>query len=284
MIKVLRSLLLLTVIFAATACSRVPVAEGLTQKQANQIVAVLGENGISAVATKESGGKSRYKVTVEERNYSHAVALLNRKGLPQDPRPTFSELVEQRGLIPNSREVEKLRVQHLKAVQLEELLENYPGIVSARVVLGEASEEAKVPGVSVVIQKRSENAVSDEEIAKMIASSLGLSSPEDVIVSSHVVPDEDSAGEVVGAEYKDGRVVRVPLVPFLFRWRVPEDDYNGIVAALIGFVIVLTLAGGVVGYWYGYYQQSRQIFEDKLPEIGVGEGTKESNRRNLLEG
>ncbi|MCB0332783.1 MAG: hypothetical protein KDD55_04740, partial [Bdellovibrionales bacterium] len=95
-----------------SGCGDVPVARGITQSQANEIVAVLSHHGIYAFADKQVGVGDSYDVEVKKSYYTRAVDLLHAKGLPAKTPERFSDLIAQKGIIPDSREVEALRLDH----------------------------------------------------------------------------------------------------------------------------------------------------------------------------
>ncbi len=250
------------------SCSSVPVAEDISQSQANEIVAVLTQNGIYATASKASGGRGKYSVDVKRSFYSQAVSLLHEKGLPGEHKPTFNEMVAQNGIIPNSREIDALKLDHALATEIEEMLQNHPGISSARAIVRlnflKASQD---PAVSVVIQQRPGMTIEAASISPLIVRIVPGVKDENVSVS--IAPAIVTAGEAIneGVLNDSGRIVRVPLAPFLFFWRIPEDDYAHIALVLVALLAIIAVVGAIFGYWFGYYQQSKQYFDTTLPEI-----------------
>lgn len=251
-----------------SGCNTVPVAEDVSQSQANEMVAILNDHGISAVASRESGGKGKYSVDVKRSYYSQAVSLLHEKGLPGERKPTFGELIAQNGLIPNSREMDALKLDHALATEVEEMLQNHPGIAAARVIVRlNFLKTAQEPAASVIVQQKPGAGISPEQLAPVITQIIPGIKNENVSVTvvSAVADDEVSGSE--GVFNIKGKVLRVPLAPFLFFWRVPEDDYTQIVLILFGCVAVVACVGAIFGYWYGYYQHSKQYFDTTLPEV-----------------
>ena len=41
----------------------------------------------------------------------------------------------------------------------------------------------------------------------------------------------------------------------------------GLVFSLIGLCLLLGAVGGIVGYWFGYLQQSKAVFEQDIPDL-----------------
>jgi len=260
------------------------VAQDLNQGQATEIVAVLNAYGISAQAARETGGKGRYRVEVKRSSYSEAIALLYKKGLPSEIRPSFSELIAQSGLLPNSREIEALRSDRAVAVQIEETLQNNPAVMSARVLIrrdGEARNrlngDAQVYGAAAVLVERPGLKIDKDEVLQVISMAVPGVQRDRIYVSVHQALPEEKADPVEGSFNLGGvRSIRVPLTRFLWFWRVPEDEYRGLALVFVGSVIVVLLLGGMIGFWVAYYRQVRRGME-----VGFGEGAG-SSRRSLV--
>lgn len=265
------------------ACGSVPVAEDVSQTQATEIVATLNQSGIYALASKESGGRGKYTVEVKRSFYSQAVALLHEKGLPGERKPTFNEMVAQNGIIPNSREMDALKLDHALATEIEEMLQNHPGVASARVIVRlNFLKSAQQPAVSVVVQQREGASATSESLAPLITRIVPGVQAENVTVTTVPTLGDREGGATEGVLNDGKRIIRVPLAPFLFFWRVPEDDYGHIVIVFFACLLMIGLVGGIVGYWYGYYQQSKQYFDTTLPEVVQRPGPRyERSRREV---
>lgn len=265
-------------------CNSTPIAEGVSQTQANQIVALLNNHGIAAQSSRDTGG-SKYTVEVRRSYYSQAVSLLTEKGYPREEKLTFNELTAQQGFLPSSREMEALRLDHALAGEVEELLESHPAVTEAKVIvrLNSVKENAD-SGVSVLVQQRFERALQKEEVADIVARAVPGVQRQNITVSLHVLPPEQQIGPNEGVQNVNGKVSRVPLISFLLGWRVPEDDYNGFALTLIGCFVAMVVVGAVAGYWYGYYHQSKHYFEGE-PLDGMQPALKlDKPRRDLTEG
>lgn len=266
-------LLTAVLVLALAGCADIPIAQDISQSQATSIVAALGESGISSRAYKETGARGRYRVEVKEGNYSRAVGILNRKGLPGKPRASFEDLIAQRGFIPDSRSVEALRLDHAMGVQIEEILENHPAVVSSRVIVRSksiADDSEEEPVVSAVIKQRDDVRLRSAEVLKLIENSVPGVVGENIFLSiQKALPQKDFKEQ--GGVYAAGDgVVRVPLVPFLYSWHIPEDEYNSIAVVLVLLIVAIGLSGILLGYWVGTFRSQQQIFEADLPELKAG--------------
>lgn len=248
--RTLLALLLLTL----AACNTVPVAQEVSQTDANQIVAILGQYGISSTSQRDSGGKARYNVYVKRNAYSEAQnVLFKRQLLPRTDR--LDELTTPKGFLPNSREMESLRVSRAYALQVEELLLNNPDVLSAKVIVNANTTSG---GSAVVnIRHRIGANLDPQAIQQMVERSVPGLSNEGVQVFLYGSQGElDAVGsEIEGAFRQDDSVLRIPLSRFLFGWKVAEDDYDGLALTLLISIVAVFSIGIVIGYWYGFFQQ-----------------------------
>ncbi len=265
----LRVVLLLAVLASISSCSGSPIAQDISQVQANEIVAVLNASGISAMAQRETGGKGKYTVEVRRADYSQAVTILNERKLPGEARATFAELVMPSGLLPNSREMDSLRLDRALATELEDLLSTHADVFKVRAVVRvHFLRDGFEPGVSLVIQERVGRGIAQKEIMDIVSRIVPGIKPEQIVLALHPASVEQTGGfSAEGAQNVAGTVVRVPLTPFLHFWRVPEDEYVQIVGVVALFLFVVAVVGSIVGYWYSLFQHSREYFETNLPDL-----------------
>ena len=264
--RLLRLLLATALVLFCVSCSSVPVAKDLSQRQANEIVAVLNSVGINSIAVRDSsGGRVKYTVEVRKGFYSQAVGILHEKGLPEED--LFTEMIEQKGIIPNSREVEALRLDHAAAIEIEQLLHNHPGVSSARVIVRLNSLKENAPAsVSAIIQERAQQNLNRDELTAIISRTVPGIAPENVSVWVSPADTTEMITGKFGVLNQKGKVITVPLVPFLLAWRVPDDDYDEIALALISFLLIMGLVGAIIGYWFASFQKSKLSFHDELPD------------------
>lgn len=267
-----------------SGCNDVPVAQEVGQKEANQIVALLAANGIPAAASRESSGKGRYSVNVSSRNYSPSVVLMSQNDLPRDDQSPINDLIAQHGLVPNSREVEALRLDRALALELQELLAAHPAVVSAKVAvrlnfLGNAGE----PAVSAVIQASAPDALTADAVAELVGSSVPGVKRDNIKVLVQSAPNSAAAaqGEGAGVYRKGQAAMHVPLASFLW-WRVAEGDAASITLVASLCLLIMLVAGALLGYWYGFFKQSRQVIESDLPELGPKALRIERSKREVL--
>ncbi len=275
-------------LFALVACERVPVAQDLSQKQANTIVAFLAGQGIPAQAEKQTGGKSAFRVLVKSDLYGRSISLMNERGLPGDQRPSFDELIQQKGLIPDSRAMEQLRINRALALQVEEILSLHPGVRDVRVAvhrIQKDEEDASRVSVMLTTDPKGKAPILSDLRSLVLKTVPGITEEDISIVMEKPAEQKLPAG--VGGVYQDeSGVLRVPLVPFLVFWHVPESEYISFVFLFCGLFVVILLVAISFGYWFGRWRQGeslRKHFAPQLPRPQTSSFQLESKRPELPE-
>jgi type III secretion protein J len=121
---------ILAVLLLLGACTRsVELYSGLSEVDANEIVATLISHGLqsSKLATKQGFG-----VSVEHRDLGASVSLLRAEGLPRHAYAAMGEVFRKDGMISTPTE-EKARYLYALSQELESTLSNIDGVVLARV-------------------------------------------------------------------------------------------------------------------------------------------------------
>lgn len=247
--KRLYTLMLCLSMALSQGCGSSSVADGVGQREANQIVAVLGEHGISATTEKTRGGKGRYSVIVPSSHFGAAAALLSAMDLPADRGASFEELLAPSGLLPASKEVEDLRLDRAMASEIEDLLLTHGGIASVGVVVRSNSKlGGEPPSVSIMAQTTQGSTVSPEQVRELVGRAVpGLKASD---ISLVVTERIERVGGTTG-ENPQG------LVPFLRYWKVPKDQYNGLALLLIGLFSFVACLASLGGYIYGQFSANR---------------------------
>lgn len=106
---------------------------GLDQRQANEVLAALQRNNISAV--KEEKGKAGYDVSVDKSDFVAAVDLLKTYDLPSAPRVEIDKQFPADSLV-SSPEAEKARLTSAIEQRLEQSLSSMSHVISAHVDVG----------------------------------------------------------------------------------------------------------------------------------------------------
>ncbi|MCO5413466.1 type III secretion system inner membrane ring lipoprotein SctJ [Ralstonia mojiangensis] len=126
LVAVAMSLLLL---LALAAC-RTELLTGLSQRQANEAIALLQRHDIEA--RKKELGKGRYKIEVDSADFPDAVGLLDRHGLPRRDDVSIADLFPTDSLV-NSPAAERARLISGIEHRLEQTIQSIERVLSARV-------------------------------------------------------------------------------------------------------------------------------------------------------
>lgn len=245
----MRRLLSLVMLLCVVACEQRPVLHDLSQAQANEVVAALHGEGIAAEAERAKGGKARFSVAVPAGQYGDAVAVIAARRLPSEEKLTFRELVARQGFLPASRETEQLRLDRALGVELEDLLEKFPGIISAGVLVRlHTRDSGSKPTVSVVLRRVEGVTIDLNDVRGIVVRSVPGVTPDAIAVTEQIhVPER---GGTTGVSRVDGAPVKVPLTSFL-SFRIAAADYVGFALAVSGALLLVALLAAVSGYSWG---------------------------------
>jgi type III secretion protein J len=196
-----RILLLLPVLMLLAGCTR-QLDTGLSEQEAQEMVVILRQNGISAYAEVDSSGKGdspAWQVRIPGNNYQLAAAwnVLRANGLPHEKAPGLSQVFSNVGLIPTAGE-EKARLLVGLAGELTQTLRSLPGVVDARVhvVIPDNSplldkKDQSPTTASVLVRYRGDHPpLKEEEIRAFVAKGVQDLSPDNVAVIQMRVEDK----------------------------------------------------------------------------------------------
>jgi type III secretory pathway lipoprotein EscJ len=243
-------LLSVSTLLFVSGCGSSPVADDIGQREANQIVSLLREHGITSQLTKARGAKGRYSVSVSDDRYADAAGILTRIGLPADKKASFEDLTATSGIIPPSREVEALRLDRATAAELEALLHARADIAGVSVIVRARSSEGRSPPTAtVVVQRRPEANIQLEDIREIAARVVPGIRAEDVLVSISDPPQSSVTGQ------PDLNPTDSGLVSFLGVSQVPAAEYQKHVFLFIALTVFVGALAGLSGYLIGQFTQ-----------------------------
>lgn len=113
-------------------CARQELYGQLTERQANEMVALLQGAGIEA--RKQVRETGVYALTTREESFSRAVDLLNANGLPRGNFDTIGQVFKKEGFVSSPVE-ERARLTYALSQELANTLQTIDGVVVARVHL-----------------------------------------------------------------------------------------------------------------------------------------------------
>ena len=198
-------LLCLTAVFLLGGCSAKKLQSVKNEAEANQIIDILGENGIKAKKNEVGeGDRKTFEVSVngDDETVASAIQLMEDHCLGQ-PEPGDIE----GGTVITSLEVEKAREQRRTKMNIEAQLRKLPGATCVSVNFVPPQDRALAinpyPSTAAVLvnYKTPTFSTSKEDIANQVAKSVPDLKPENVSVSINAkplrpLPDSKSAYNV----------------------------------------------------------------------------------------
>jgi type III secretion protein J len=118
--------------FALAGCGEQDLYSKLTESEANEMVAALGQADIPS--SKREAGKDGWSVAVEEDQFASAVDVLRAKGLPRDKYASLGQIFEKKGFVSSPIE-ERARLNYGLSQELSHTVSEIDGVVEARVHL-----------------------------------------------------------------------------------------------------------------------------------------------------
>lgn len=179
--------------FLLAGCAR-QLETGLTEDDAQQIVVLLRENGISATTEldpNQKKGEATWVVNVrgESDTVVRAWKILNENGLPREKVKGFDEVFASSGMIPTAAE-EKARLLSAIDGELTRTLQSLPGVVDARVQvvlpdnspLVDRSQQPPSTASALIQFHGDEPPLKEIEVKNLMAKSVPGLTPENVAV------------------------------------------------------------------------------------------------------
>lgn len=222
------------VLLLLTGCGEKVLYSDLSEQEANEMVALLYNAGISA--EKQSMAEQRFAVLAPKQSFAGAVELLRSSGYPRNKFESLGDVFKKEGFVSSPLE-ERARLNYAQSQELAKTIESIDGVVLARVHLAvpkkdPLSDEIKPASASIFIKHRRSAKLAEKEsqIKALIVNSIEGLPYENVTValfSSVPVPNQ-KLQPVVPA--------KLPYLP------------TPIAGALIGSTTVLF--GGVGTWWW----------------------------------
>lgn len=113
-----------------SGCSKTDLYTNLTERDANEMMAILLRTGISC--SKTSGEEGTWNLSVPESNFADAVATLKDQGYPRESYETLGQIFQKSGLVSSPSE-EKIRLMYGLSQELGNTISRIDGVQSARV-------------------------------------------------------------------------------------------------------------------------------------------------------
>lgn len=113
-------------------CGEQELYGGLSERQANEMVAVLRQQGIEADKSGKEAGS--FSVTAPKDSFTRAIALLGAHGYPRDGFESLGQVFKKEGFVSSPLE-ERARLNYALSQEIANTLNSIDGVVVARVHL-----------------------------------------------------------------------------------------------------------------------------------------------------
>lgn len=127
----LRSLLAPVLLALLAGCSNQELYGQLSERQANEMVAVLQSAGIEAEKKTQDG---KFAVLTASRHFPQAVRALSAQGYPRESYDTMGKVFKKEGFVSSPLE-ERARLLHALSQEISNTISSIDGVVTARVHL-----------------------------------------------------------------------------------------------------------------------------------------------------
>jgi type III secretion protein J len=113
------------------ACADQELYSQLSERQANEMVALLRGHGIEADKQSQEG---HFSITTSRGEFAEAMRLLNAQGYPRESFDTMGKVFKKEGFVSSPLE-ERARLQHAMSQEISNTIASIDGVVTARVHL-----------------------------------------------------------------------------------------------------------------------------------------------------
>jgi type III secretion protein J len=154
--RVLSFIALIACCIFLVGCSKQNLYANQSEQHANEMIAVLGENGIEA--EKEPGEEGTYNVNVSQGDFAKAVEVLRARGLPREQFESLGTIFKP-GALNDTQLAQRARFVFGLQQELSETINEIDGVVTARVQLAmpqpdPLSQDVKPSSASVLVKYR----------------------------------------------------------------------------------------------------------------------------------
>lgn len=194
----LRASLMCLVALFLVACGQESLYSRLDEREANEMVAVLGKAGIPASKSGDLDGG--FSVATTSRLFADAVSVLQRNGLPRERYETIGDVFAKEGFVSSPLE-ERARLNFALSQEIAHTISSIDGVVIARVHLAvpaqdDFSDEIQPASASVFVKHRDSVDLSGSvaQIKALVVNGIENLPYENVTVALFATDSEPSAG------------------------------------------------------------------------------------------
>ncbi|PTW56650.1 type III secretion protein J [Breoghania corrubedonensis] len=255
-----RCVFILGVCVLLGAC-KLDLYSGLTERDANEMLAILQANGVSA--DKQYKAKEGVTLLVEESELPRAIQILNQNGYPREVRDSIGNVFKKSGIMSSPFE-ERVRFVYALAEEVSRTLSEIDGVLTARVhiVLPEdpgLGEKIKPSSAAVFIKHRIGVNLDFfvPQIRRLVANSIEGVDYESV----SVVMVEAERPQVLNQQ---PRSVIAELLPGLGVREGDQGYFWQLAGGLLALIAVLLLSNLATGYGFMRARSARRKMETRL--------------------
>ena len=138
-----------------SGCERAELYTGLTEREANEMLAVVQSAGFSAAKATPDNGKT-WTLTARKSEFAEEVALLEARGYPRERYESLGDVFKKQGFVSSPTE-ERARMMFGLSQELSRTISEIDGVVDARVHVAmpendPLGDEAKPASAAVFIK------------------------------------------------------------------------------------------------------------------------------------
>jgi type III secretion protein J len=235
------------VLAGLSGCSEQSLYSGLSEQEANEMVAALSLAGMEAGKQKLKGNE--FSVSVAPDEFARAVQLLKNHGLPRDRYDTLGEVFAKEGFVSSPLE-ERARLNYALSQEIASTLSSIDGVILARVHLAvpprnDLEDTVEPASASVFVKHRAGVDLSGSvaQIKALVVNGIENLPYENVTVALFEAIDNsvEPGGALVAMPTAAVSAQQMSLLP-----KSLSDKTSGIVALLV-MLVALVLA--VVRFW-----------------------------------
>jgi len=121
----------LALVLLLSACSKQELYSQLSERQANEMIAVLRGAGIEAEKDVKEG---QFSIATASGDFAQAIRTLSAQGYPRETYDTMGKVFKREGFVSSPLE-ERARLLHAMSQEISNTLTSIDGVVTARVHL-----------------------------------------------------------------------------------------------------------------------------------------------------
>lgn len=158
-----------------TACAKQELYSQLSERQANEMIAVLKQENIDAEKQVRDG---QFAIATAPGDFAKAVQVLSAKGYPKESYDSMGKVFKREGFVSSPLE-ERARLLHAMSQEISNTLTNIDGVITARVHLvvpekNPLADKAQPAAAAVFIKHRPDRNLSDQitQIKALVVNSI----------------------------------------------------------------------------------------------------------------